>query len=80
MAYDVLRQGLNAGAIFNAANEVAVEYFLAGKIDFKAIFSVVGRMLDQGDFHPLPSLADVLETISLTRKKTSEYIEKEVMK
>lgn len=80
MAYDVLRQGLNAGAIFNAANEVAVEYFLAGKIDFKAIFSVVGRMLDQGDFHPLPSLADVLETISLTRKKTSEYIENEVMK
>jgi 1-deoxy-D-xylulose-5-phosphate reductoisomerase len=80
MAYDVLRRGLNAGAIFNAANEVAVEYFLAGKITFKAIFSVVGRMLDKGDFHPLHSLADVHETITRTRNKTIEHIEKEVMK
>jgi 1-deoxy-D-xylulose-5-phosphate reductoisomerase len=80
MAYDVLRRGLNAGAIFNAANEVAVEYFLAGKITFKAIFSVVGRMLDKGDFHPLHSLADVHETIDRTRKKTIEHIEKEVIK
>jgi 1-deoxy-D-xylulose-5-phosphate reductoisomerase len=80
MAYDVLRQGQNAGAIFSTANEVAVEYFLANKINFKAIFSVVGRMLDKGDFQPLHSLADVLETISLTRVKTSEYIENEVMK
>jgi 1-deoxy-D-xylulose-5-phosphate reductoisomerase len=80
MAYDVLRQGRNAGAVFNTANEVAVEYFLARKIGFPAIFSVVARMLDKGDFRPLRSLDDVLETISLTREKTSEYIEKEVMK
>ena len=80
MAYDVLQQGLNAGAIFNTANEVAVEYFLANKINFKAIFSVVGRMLDKGDFRPLHSLADVQETISLTRIKTIEHIENAVMK
>jgi hypothetical protein len=36
-------------------------------------------MLDQGDYHPLRSLDEVLETISLTREKTSAYIEKEVM-
>jgi len=80
MAYNVLRQGQNAGAVFNTANEVAVEHFLAGKIDFKAIFTVVGRMLDRGDYRPLNSIDDVQETIALTRIKTIEYIENEVMK
>ncbi|MFH2108004.1 MAG: 1-deoxy-D-xylulose-5-phosphate reductoisomerase [Chrysiogenia bacterium] len=80
MAYDVLRQGQNAGAIFNTANEVAVEYFLAGRIGFNAIFSVVAQMLDRGDYRPLHSLGDVQETIHLTRTKTIEHIESEVMK
>ena len=79
MAYDVLRQGQNAGAVFNTANEVAVEYFLARKISFQAIFSVVARMLDREDYHPLRGLDEVLATISLTREKTTAYIEKEVM-
>jgi len=80
MAYDVLRQGQNAGAVFNTANEVAVEHFLARKISFPAIFSVVAHMLDIADYHPLHSLDEVLETISRTREKTIAYIKKEVMK
>ncbi len=80
MAYDVLRQGQNAGAVFNTANEVAVDYFLARKIAFPAIISVVARMLDHGDYHPLRSLDEVLETIYRTREKTIEYIKNEVMK
>jgi 1-deoxy-D-xylulose-5-phosphate reductoisomerase len=80
MAYDVLRQGRNAGAVFNTANEVAVEYFLAGKIAFPDIFSVVARVLDREDFQPLRGLDDVLETISRTRKNTAATIENEVMK
>jgi 1-deoxy-D-xylulose-5-phosphate reductoisomerase len=80
LAYDVLRQGQNAGAVFNTANEVAVEYFLAGRISFTAIFAAVARMLELEDFQPLNCLDDVLQTIALTRKKTSATIEKEVMK
>ncbi len=80
MAYEVLRQGRNAGAVFNTANEVAVEYFLAGRIAFTTIFSAVARVLDREEFQPLHSLDDVLQTISLTRKKTIATIEKEVMK
>jgi 1-deoxy-D-xylulose-5-phosphate reductoisomerase len=79
MAYDVLRQGQDAGAVFNTANEVAVEYFLAGRIGFTAIFSVVAHMLDQADFHPLRGLDDVLQAISQTREKTITHIEKEVL-
>jgi 1-deoxy-D-xylulose-5-phosphate reductoisomerase len=80
MAYDVLRRGQNAGAVFNTANEVAVEHFLARKIAFPAIFAVVAHMLDISEFHPLRSLDEVLETISRTREKTSEHIKNEVMK
>jgi len=79
MAYDVLRQGRNAGAVFNTANETAVEYFLANKIAFKDIFAVVAQMLDGWDFCPIRTLADVEDTIALTRIKTMEHIEKEVL-
>jgi 1-deoxy-D-xylulose-5-phosphate reductoisomerase len=80
MAYDVLRQGRNAGAVFNTANEVAVEHFLSGRIGFNEIFSVVARMLERTEFQPLHCLEDVLETIALTRRQTIAHIEKEVMK
>jgi 1-deoxy-D-xylulose-5-phosphate reductoisomerase len=80
MAYEVLKQGQNAGAVFNTANETAVEYFLANKITFKDIFAIVGHMLAGWDFIPIPTLADVQETITLTRIKTVAYIEKEVIK
>jgi 1-deoxy-D-xylulose-5-phosphate reductoisomerase len=76
MAYDVLRWGQDAGAVFNTANEVAVEHFLAGRIGFTAIFSVVADMLDQADFRPLRGLDDVLQAIARTREKTIAHIEK----
>jgi 1-deoxy-D-xylulose-5-phosphate reductoisomerase len=79
MAYEVLKQGQNAGAVFNMANETAVEYFLANKIAFKDIFAIVSHMLAGWDFRPLQTLADVQETISLTRIKTVEHIENEVL-
>jgi 1-deoxy-D-xylulose-5-phosphate reductoisomerase len=79
MAYEVLKQGQNAGAVFNMANETAVEYFLANKITFKDIFAIVSHMLAGWDFRPLQTLADVQETISLTRIKTVEHIENEVL-
>jgi 1-deoxy-D-xylulose-5-phosphate reductoisomerase len=78
LAYDVLRQGQNAGAVFNTANEVAVEYFLAGRIGFADIFIVAARMLERGGFHPLGGLQDALATIAAARRQTIELIENEV--
>ncbi|HSQ36087.1 MAG TPA: 1-deoxy-D-xylulose-5-phosphate reductoisomerase [Candidatus Binatia bacterium] len=80
MAYDVLRQGGNAGAVFSTANETAVEYFLARRIAFKDIFAITGHMLAQWDFQPVETLSDVQETIARTRIKTVEHIENEVLK
>jgi 1-deoxy-D-xylulose-5-phosphate reductoisomerase len=80
MAYDVLKQGQNAGAVFNTANETAVEYFLANKITFKDILVIVGHMLSSWNFCPIQTLAEVQEAIALARIKTVEHIENEVMK
>jgi len=43
LAMDVIRRGGGAGAVFNAANEIAVEAFLAGAIPFGSIVEIVGE-------------------------------------
>jgi 1-deoxy-D-xylulose-5-phosphate reductoisomerase len=49
LAYEAGRSGGTAPAVLNAANEVAVEAFLAGRISFPAIADVVERALDEVD-------------------------------
>jgi 1-deoxy-D-xylulose-5-phosphate reductoisomerase len=80
MAFHVLEQGKdkNAGAVLNAANEVAVAYFLQEKISFSDIFSVVENILYHETFYPVHSLEDVLETIQETKRKTERYIKEEI--
>jgi 1-deoxy-D-xylulose-5-phosphate reductoisomerase len=48
LAREVLAAGGSASTVLNAANEVAVEAFLAGRIGFLAIASVVETTLDLG--------------------------------
>jgi len=74
MAYDVLKEGKNAGAVLNAANEVAVEYFLKEKISFKDIFKVVEDIFYREHFYSLNSLEDIDETIENTKNKTIAYL------
>jgi 1-deoxy-D-xylulose-5-phosphate reductoisomerase len=45
LAYDALRAGGTAPAVLNAANEVAVEAFLAGRLPFTAIPRVIEDVL-----------------------------------
>ncbi|MGD2087943.1 MAG: 1-deoxy-D-xylulose-5-phosphate reductoisomerase [Candidatus Aminicenantes bacterium] len=79
MAYHALEQGKNAGAVLNAANEVAVEYFLQEKISFKDIFSVVEHIFYNETFYPLHSIEDVKETIAQTKQKTYNYVKENVI-
>ncbi len=74
MANHVLERGQNSGAVLNAANEVAVDYFLQEKISFDQIFSIVGHILYQEQFYPVSSIDDVNETIKSTKIKTENYI------
>lgn len=41
MAYEVGRKGQSFPIVFNAANEVAVDLFLNGKIKFLDIYSII---------------------------------------
>ena len=63
LAWDALRAPAGTTTILNAANEIAVEAFLAGTIRFTAIHSVNARTLDRLQPHLGPShtLEDLLE-------------------
>lgn len=53
------RAGGTAPVVLNAANEVAVEAFLAGRIAFTAIARVISRTLRALPVRPLTSLIDI---------------------
>jgi 1-deoxy-D-xylulose-5-phosphate reductoisomerase len=59
LAYHCLREGEHACIAFNAANEVAVESFLAGRIGFMDILDVIKTMLSKTH----PRKTDGLESI-----------------
>lgn len=59
LAHRVIAAGGNAGAVLNAANEVAVAAFLAGSIGFPAIAETVAGVLDTVPFAPVRSIEDV---------------------
>jgi 1-deoxy-D-xylulose-5-phosphate reductoisomerase len=60
LAYDALESGHAALIALNAANEVAVEAFLAGKTGFTDIFEIVKRMVDEMADNPVSDLQSVL--------------------
>ncbi len=58
LARSALSQGGGATVVLNAANEVAVESFLDGRIGFLDIAETVKRVLDSVDGHEIASLED----------------------
>ena len=60
LAKRVIDAGGSAGAVFNAANEVAVEAFIEGALRFGDIPAIVTEALDGLHAHPVNTLAEVL--------------------
>jgi len=62
LAYAALRAGGSAPAVLNAANEIAVERFLAGELPFLSIVEIVSRVLERhaGSIAPITSVQDAL--------------------
>jgi 1-deoxy-D-xylulose-5-phosphate reductoisomerase len=67
LAYRALRAGDSAPAVLNAANEVAVQAFLVGKIGFTMIAKIIATVMDQSPLSTLASLADVLSADAAAR-------------
>jgi 1-deoxy-D-xylulose-5-phosphate reductoisomerase len=61
LAYEATRQGGSAPAVLNAANEVAVHQFLAGRIGFDEIATLIHKALDGVPARQPGSVQDVLE-------------------
>lgn len=59
LAMEAARVGGTLSVVMNAADEVAVEHFLAGKIGFLDIARVVGSAMDQHTPRPLPTLEEI---------------------
>jgi 1-deoxy-D-xylulose-5-phosphate reductoisomerase len=61
LAYAAARHGGTAPATFSAANEVAVEAFLAGRIAWMAIADVIDETLDASTWREPGTVDDVLD-------------------
>lgn len=76
---DIARQTLGKGSQFavtlNAANEVAVEAFLAGRIGFMDIPDLVSRALDACTANPPASLEEIEQLDQETRRNVGLRIE-----
>lgn len=74
LAFDVLEQGGVKPAVLNAANEVAVEQFLAGKIEFLDIAEIVASTLAKTDNGNELDLQAILDADEQARKIAMEII------
>ncbi len=75
LAYAALRAGGSAPAALNAANEVAVQAFLAGRLPFSAIARVIEATLESMAVTQAETLAEILEADGLARRKAGERIQ-----
>jgi 1-deoxy-D-xylulose-5-phosphate reductoisomerase len=72
LGYEVARTGGTAPVVFNAANEAAVEEFLAGRIKFVNIVEIIENCLNRHNVKPTISLEEVLEADAWARREVTE--------
>ncbi len=74
LAYAALTAGGAAAAMLNAANEVAVENFLAGELSFTRIASLIEAVLGENTNRPVSRLEDVLEADRAAREYAEDWL------
>ena len=74
LAREALEAGGAAPIVLNAANELAVERFLAGGIGFAGIAATVEEALQNADFSAPASVGDVLEIDRAVRTRVEEQM------
>ncbi|MGN1290468.1 MAG: 1-deoxy-D-xylulose-5-phosphate reductoisomerase [Bradyrhizobium sp.] len=78
LAYEALRLGHGATTVYNAANEIAVAAFIAGKIKFGAIARLVEATMNDwirsGNQPPLHSADDAISVDHIARNKAAALL------
>ena len=69
LAYKAVEQGGNMPCVMNAANEVAVQRFIDGKIGFLDIADHVERAMQDACFVASPTIDDLIETDKTVRQQ-----------
>jgi 1-deoxy-D-xylulose-5-phosphate reductoisomerase len=69
LAYEVGRTGGTAAVVFNAANEAAVEQFVAGRIPFLQIMELVEHCLSKHEVRHTMCLDELLEADAWARRE-----------
>ena len=73
LAFDALKQGGNAPAILNAANEIAVARFLRDDIEFLDLPRVVEHALAHVSHETKPSLDTLVAADAEARRVAAEW-------
>jgi 1-deoxy-D-xylulose-5-phosphate reductoisomerase len=79
LAYAALRAGGTAPAALNAANEVAVQAFLDGRLGFPGIARLVAEVLERHRPGPVGSLEDVVAGDLAARRMAKEILSMRVV-
>ncbi len=74
LAYEAMNRGGSAPCVLNAANEVAVDAFLKGRISFMGMSDLIEWCLATVEHHPHPKLSDYLEIDSETSQLAAEKV------
>ena len=74
LAYDALKADDGSTIVLNAANEIAVEAFLARKIEFSKIFKMAEFLMDAYRSTIPESVDEIIDIDKKVRQKAREYI------
>ncbi|MBE7445288.1 MAG: 1-deoxy-D-xylulose-5-phosphate reductoisomerase [Planctomycetia bacterium] len=74
LGYQAAKEGGTMGATLNAANEVAVQAFLVGKIQFTEIASYVEKVIHNHHFIKNPCLGDILAADTWARQEVKKCL------
>lgn len=75
-AFDAIRMGGSMPCVLNAANEIAVDAFLKGRIRFVDMPGLVEKTMEDSPFISNPSIEDFIELNRLARDRASSLLSK----
>ncbi|MCP4685929.1 MAG: 1-deoxy-D-xylulose-5-phosphate reductoisomerase, partial [bacterium] len=78
LAFEVARTGGTAPAVYNAANEIAVEAFLNKEIKFTEIADTIRETVEKVTSVDRPELEDILEADRRARELARSTLEKTI--
>ena len=73
LGFEVARQGGTAGAVLNAANEVAVGRFLQGDLAFLDIAKATGQVLANHEYSAHPELGELTRLDGWARREVARW-------